>query len=34
MSRLVWRADDDSPALRRVLELSETALPTPEGYDE
>ena len=34
VSRLVWRAADDSPALRRVLELSETALPTPEGYAE
>lgn len=34
VSRLVWRADDDSPALRRVLELSENALPTPEGYAE
>ncbi len=34
VSRLVWRADDDSPALRRVLELSENALPTPKGHAE
>lgn len=34
VSRLIWRAEDDSPALRRVLELSETALPTPEDHAE
>jgi DNA-binding transcriptional LysR family regulator len=27
---LAWRADDPSPALRRVLEISERALPTPD----
>jgi DNA-binding transcriptional LysR family regulator len=27
---LAWRKDDPSPALRRVLEVSETALPTPD----
>jgi len=33
-ARLIWRADDASPAVRRVLELSEQALPTPSGYEE
>lgn len=32
LARLIWRADDTSPALRRVLELSQLALPTPDGY--
>lgn len=30
-ARLVWRADDASPVLRRVLALGEDALPTPPG---
>lgn len=30
-ARLAWRAQDPSPALHRVIELSTTALPTPEG---
>lgn len=29
--RLAWRESDRSPALRKVLELAEDALPTPEG---
>lgn len=33
VGRLIWRADDESAALERVLELSEEALPTPEGYE-
>lgn len=28
-ARLAWRADDRSPALRRVIEVSRVALPTP-----
>lgn len=28
--RLVWRADDNSPALREVLGLSEVVLPSPQ----
>lgn len=31
LARLVWRAET-GPAVDRVLELSEAALPTPEGY--
>ncbi|KMS88785.1 LysR family transcriptional regulator [Prauserella rugosa] len=31
LARLVWRTET-SPAVDRVLELSEIALPTPEGY--
>lgn len=34
LARLLWRADDDSPALRRVIELSKLALPTPEGAQD
>lgn len=30
VARLIWRADDHSPALRRILELSHEALPTPQ----
>jgi DNA-binding transcriptional LysR family regulator len=30
--RLAWRNDNESPALREVLRLSEEALPTPDGY--
>ncbi|WP_028660570.1 LysR family transcriptional regulator [Nocardioides insulae] len=33
-ARLIWRAEETSPAVDRVLELSEIALPTPEGYAE
>jgi hypothetical protein len=29
---LAWRADNASPALRRVLEIGEAALPTPDLY--
>ncbi|KID28514.1 transcriptional regulator [Prauserella sp. Am3] len=31
LARLVWRTET-TPAIDRVLELSEIALPTPEGY--
>lgn len=30
LAALAWRTDDPSPALRRVLEVSTTALPTPD----
>ncbi|HET6393125.1 MAG TPA: LysR family transcriptional regulator [Blastococcus sp.] len=29
LAALAWRRDDDSPTLRRVLDVSTTALPTP-----
>lgn len=29
---LAWRSDNDSPALGRVLEVGESALPTPDLY--
>jgi len=29
LAALAWRRDDDSPTLRRVLQVSTTALPTP-----
>lgn len=29
---LGWRSDNDSPALQRVLEVGESALPTPDLY--
>lgn len=29
---LAWRSDNDSPALQRVLEVGESALPTPDLY--
>ncbi|MET7767893.1 LysR substrate-binding domain-containing protein [Nocardia sp. NPDC005366] len=32
--RLVWRSDDDNPALQRVLEISNAVLPTPPGFDD
>lgn len=31
---LAWRADNPSSALRSVLRVAETALPTPADYDE
>lgn len=30
---IAWRTDNTSPALGRVLEVTETALPTPDSYD-
>jgi DNA-binding transcriptional LysR family regulator len=30
---IAWRSDNTSPALARVLEVSEWALPTPDSYD-
>jgi DNA-binding transcriptional LysR family regulator len=29
---IAWRTDNTSPALARVLEVSEWALPTPDSY--
>ena len=34
LARLTWRPETVSPALSRVLDLSEVALPTPEGYED
>lgn len=33
-ARLAWHADDTGVALRHVLRVSESALPTPRGVDQ